>query len=343
MIFKSDCNARYRLPIVVCGLLIFLLTFWFLFGSLSRSKESTYLYIDADDTVDSVCVKLRPYAHKVAWNGFSTLARHLGLGSHLRPGRYVIEPGEGAVKLFRRIRSGSQSPVRLIIPSVRTVDRLAGYLGKTLMVDSVDWLAALTNPDTCRAYERDTATMIAMFLPNTYEVYWTTSINQLLQRMQRESDAFWTDVRRDKAAQLNLTPDQVITLASIVDEETNAQAEKPAVAGMYYNRLQQGMPLQADPTVKFALKNFEARRVYRNMLSADSPYNTYRYAGLPPGPIRIPTLAGIDAVLNLEHHDYLYMCASPTFDGTHRFARTYAEHQINARAYTNALNDRGIH
>lgn len=342
MFWKSDCTTLYRIPIIGCGILILLLTALFLFGSLSRQEQTSYLYIDNDDTVDSVCVKLRPMAHKVAWNGFCTMARHMGLGRHLHPGRYAIEPGEGAITLFRRVRSGRQTPLRLTLPCVRTIDRLAGVLGKNLMIDSLQWLEALSNIDTCRAYHRDSATMIAMFLPNTYEVYWTTSIHQFLQRMQRESDSYWNEQRKQLAEHLNLTPDQVITLASIVDEETNATSEKPAVAGMYYNRLHQGMPLQADPTVKFALKNFEARRVYHSMLTADSPYNTYRYRGLPPGPIRIPTLSGIEAVLNLQHHDYLYMCASPAFDGTHRFARTYAEHQQNARAYTQALNQRGI-
>lgn len=160
--------------------------------------------------------------------------------------------------------------------------------------------------------------------------------------MKKESDSFWNAERRGKAQAIGLTPVQVITLASIVDEETASDQEKPMVAGMYYNRLKTDMPLQADPTVKFALGDFSLKRIYNYMLSFNSPFNTYKNKGLPPGPIRIPTIAGIEAVLNLTHHDYLYMCAKEDFGGTHNFARTYAEHLQNAAKYSQALNKKGI-
>jgi UPF0755 protein len=184
--------------------------------------------------------------------------------------------------------------------------------------------------------------MACIFIPETYEVYWTIGVEQLMERMKKESKFFWNAERTRKAKALGLTPDQVITIASIVDEETANNTEKPMIAGMYYNRYRKGMPLQADPTVKFALQDFEIKRIYNNMLDVDSPYNTYKNEGLPPGPIRIPSVAGIDAVLNLVKHNYLYMCAKEDFSGTHNFATTYDEHLKNAAKYSRALNARGI-
>ena len=181
-----------------------------------------------------------------------------------------------------------------------------------------------------------------MFVPNTYDVYWNMSIDELLQRMQKEHDRFWKGDREAKAAEMQMTPIEVCTLASIIDEETSNNAEKPMIAGMYLNRLKEGMPLQADPTIKFALKQFELKRIYNKLLNTESPYNTYRNEGLPPGPIKIASIKGIDAVLNYTSHDYLYMCAKEDFSGTHNFARTYQEHLKNADKYTKALNERGI-
>ncbi|MDE6646831.1 MAG: endolytic transglycosylase MltG, partial [Prevotella sp.] len=201
---------------------------------------------------------------------------------------------------------------------------------------------ALYNEETCQWLGYDTCTISAMFVPNTYDVYWNMSVDELLTRMQKEHDRFWQGDREAKAAQMQLTPIEVATLASIIDEETANNAEKPMIAGMYLNRLQQGMPLQADPTIKFALKQFELKRIYNKLLTTDSPYNTYRNTGLPPGPIKIASIKGIDAVLNHVNHDYLYMCAKEDFSGTHNFARTYQEHLKNAAKYTKALNQRGI-
>jgi UPF0755 protein len=242
-----------------------------------------------------------------------------------------------------------QAPVDLTVPSVRTMDKLASELSEKLMLDSTAILHALTDEATCRKYGYDTTTIACMFIPNTYDMYWNISLDNLLERMQKESKKFWNFERTQKAKEMNLTPVQVITLASIIDEETANDKEKPMIAGMYYNRLMyrdakypQGMPLQADPTIKFAWKRFDLHRIYNNLLFIKSPYNTYKNPGLPPGPIRIPSVAGIDAVLNRVHHDYLYMCAKEDFSGTHNFARTYDEHKQNAAKYAKALNERGI-
>ena len=181
-----------------------------------------------------------------------------------------------------------------------------------------------------------------MFIPNTYDIYWNVSIDGLLERMKKEHDRFWNADRTAKATKLNMTSDEVSTLASIIDEETANNAEKPMIAGMYINRLKENMPLQADPTIKFALKDFAIKRIYNKLLKVDSPYNTYVHEGLPPGPIKIASIKGIDAVLNYVEHDYLYMCAKEDFSGTHNFAKTYTEHLKNAAKYSKALNDRGI-
>ena len=335
-------SRGYAVPIVVCLLAILALAYYYLFTPMSRMDETVYVCIDDDDDVDSVFAKMQAVASKHGIAAFQTLARHTSYHDNIRTGRYEVATDDGTLTVFRRMKNGMQTPVNLTIPSVRTMDRLAAVLGQRLMLDSLTIAEALTDDSVCRQYGFDTLTIACLFVPNTYDVYWNTSLDAFLERMKKEHDSFWNDERQKKAKAMNLSEVEVTTLASIVDEETNDDGEKPMIAGMYYNRLRQQMPLQADPTVKFALRDFGARRIYEKMLRADSPYNTYRYAGLPPGPIRIPSVAGIDAVLNYARHDYLYMCAKEDFSGTHNFARTYAEHLANAAKYSAALNARGI-
>ena len=315
---KKKNQKQYLVPAVLFLLVIFGVTYYYLFSSLSNKKETTYIYIDEDDNIDSVTTKLSAIAHKQPLFAYSTLARHSNYEEKIRTGRYAIEPGDGAFTVFRHLKNGMQTPLSLTIPCVRTIDRLSVELGKKLMLDSIDLYNTLTDPAVCQKYGYDTATIISMFIPNTYDIYWNVSMDNFLDRMKRECDNFWNINRQGKAKQMGLSPVQVTTLASIIDEETANNEEKPMIAGMYLNRLKQQMPLQADP------------------------YNTYKYAGLPPGPIRIPTVAGIDAVLNHVEHDYLYMCAKEDFSGTHNFARTYQEHLQNAARYSKALNERGI-
>ena len=323
-------------------LLIAGFTYCYLFSGLSKSAKTEYVYIDSDDTQDSVFSKIHPIANAIPMSGFSTLARHSGYADHIRTGRYAIHPGEGALMVFRHLKNGQQTPVSLTIPEVRTIDRLAGALARKLMLDSADVAIHLSDSAYCARWGYDTASVAALFVPNTYDIYWNVGLDRLMERMEKENQKFWNDERRGKAEAMGMTPVEVATMASIIDEETANNAEKPMIAGMYYNRLKAGMPLQADPTIKFALKDFALRRIYHKLLYIDSPYNTYRYEGLPPGPIKIASIAGIDAVLNHVDHDYLYMCAKEDFSGTHNFARTYQEHLQNAARYTKALNERGI-
>ena len=349
IVMKYGLKKKFCYSGVACIVLIASMLYYFFFTSFSKLGSTQYVYIDADDNVDSVCHKLRPWAHGHSMNAFTTLIRHGNYEENIRTGRYAIEPGRGALTVFRHLKNGMQAPVRLTIPPIRTKDRLAAVMSEKLMMDSLSLLKALNNQDVCRKLGYDTATVICMFIPNTYEVYWNIPIESFFERMKTECNRFWTEERQRRADAMGLSREEVVTLASIVDEETADDKEKPMIAGMYYNRLKlrsnqypKGMPLQADPTVKFAWKRFEVKRIYLNMLLIDSPYNTYRYAGLPPGPIRIPTVAGIDAVLNHVQHDYLYMRAKEDFSGTHNFARTFAEHQENAKRYAIALNRRGI-
>lgn len=317
-------------------------SYYFFMTTFSASSETHYVYVDDDDTIDSVLTKLRPVATEHGLTGFSTLIRHTDYATRPRTGRYAIEPGEKTLAVMKKMKNGQQVAIMLTVPESRTMEKLAAALGRKLMIDSVEIAAALTDNDYCQRWGYDTCTIAALFVPNTYEIYWNTTLDRLMERMVKEHAAFWNDDRLAKAEAIGLTPNEVCTLASIVDEETANTAEKPMIAGMYINRLHTDMPLQADPTVKFAMKNFALRRIYRDMLLFDSPYNTYRNAGLPPGPIKIASIKGIEAVLNHVKHDFLYMCAKEDFSGTHNFAVTYNEHLRNAARYAAALNRRGI-
>lgn len=339
----NQVNAkRYVITTVVCLLVIVSMIFIYFFTSMSSTGKAEYIYIDRDDNIDSVYAKLEPISEQSPLKGFKTLARHLDYTENIRTGRYKIMPDECAVTVLKHLKSGMQDPMKLIVPSTRTVEDLASKLSRKLMIDSLEIISMLKDSAICAKYGYNENTIISMFIPNTYNVYWDVSAEKFFERMQRESNTFWNFSRKTKAEKLNLTPVEVMTLASIVDEETANNGEKPMIAGMYYNRLNQEMPLQADPTIKFAIKDFSIKRIYHKMLTIDSPYNTYKNTGLPPGPIRIPTIAGIDAVLNMVRHDYVYMCAKEDFSGTHNFAETYEEHKKNARKYSEALNKKGI-
>ena len=336
-------DSRTYLYVAAAGLVLIVgLMAYYAFSSVSKVEDTQYIYIDEDDTQDSVIAKISPTAHTAGLTALSTLLRHSDYNKNVRTGRYAVNAGEGAVTLFRRLKNGQQTSLNLTIPEARTMERLAALLSKRLMLDSATIANALLSQETCQRYGYDTSTIAALFVPNTYDVYWNMSIDGLLERMQKEHDRFWQGDREQKAAQLQLTPIEVCTLASIIDEETANNPEKPMIAGMYLNRLKTDMPLQADPTIKFALKQFELKRIWQKLLTIDSPYNTYKNAGLPPGPIKVASIKGIDAVLNHVEHDYLYMCAKEDFSGTHNFARTYKEHLQNAARYTKALNERGI-
>lgn len=339
---RPKIHNKYIMPIFGCLLAVLCIIYYYFFSSMSVDSDTHYIYIDNDDTVDSVYTKLSSVSNSHAMTGFRILSEMSSYSNNIRSGCYEIKGSNGSLSVFRKLKNGLQTPIRLTVPSVRTVERLAGSIAKKMMTDSITLLKAMTDTATCRKYGYTPETIVCMFIPNTYDIYWNASTENIMERMKKESDKFWNSERTGKAAAMGLSKNQVITLASIVDEETSNNGEKPMIAGMYYNRLKKDMPLQADPTIKFALKQFGLKRIYNNMLHTDSPYNTYKNTGLPPGPIRIPSVEGIDAVLDYVHHDYLYMCAKEDFSGTHNFAKTYQEHLQNAAKYSKALNERGI-
>ena len=270
---------------------------------------------------------------------FLRAARLMKLEEHFRPGLYRFSPGMGNKAIVRSLQKGWQKPFRLVIPGYfRSLDRFAEFLGEQLEAGTDDFSQALHDSGKAEAYGFTPETFLGMFIPNTYEVWWTVSPDELLKRMHQEYLAFWTPERDAKAAALGLTRQEVSTLASIVIEESKYEPELPRIAGVYINRLRRDMPLQADPTVIYAVGDPSLKRVLNKHLETDSPYNTYKYKGLPPGPITMPPVVAIDAVLNYEHHDYLYFCANDSFDGRHAFARTLSAHNENARRYQRALS-----
>lgn len=342
MSIKSLSQKKYFILACACLFGAAGLVYYYLFAPMSAAQSTQYIYIDNDDNVDSVCTKIEEISNGHGITAFRTLVRHTSYAENIRTGRYEVTTSNGAFTVFRKLKNGLQTPVNLTIPSVRTIDKLAENVSNKMEFSKEELLEALSNDSICKKYGYNTQTIACMFIPETYSIYWNTSVEKFLDKMNKESIRFWNFERKNKAKAMGLNEVQVITLASIVDEETANDTEKPMIAGMYYNRLKTDMPLQADPTVKFALGKFELKRIYHDMLQTESPYNTYKYKGLPPGPIRIPSVAGIEAVLNHVHHDYLYMCAKEDFSGTHNFAKTYAEHKQNAAKYTKALNERGI-
>lgn len=327
------------------GLLAFLAFLFFcylFFSEVNTTGASIRINIDKDDTADSVYNKINRQAMPRLMWGTKLTATLLNYKQNIHPGSYLVTKGTGALMLVRKLRGGHQDPVKLVIPVVHTLNNLASRLAENIEADSAALVQTFQRKELQTELNVTNETIACLFIPNTYEVYWTVTPEELLKRMKREHDAFWTEEKIRKAANAGLSADEAYTLASIVEQETANEAERPLIAGMYINRLRQGMKLQADPTVKFALKDFALRRIMHNHLTVDSPYNTYKHEGLPIGPICIPSLNAINAVLNYSHHDYLYMCAKEDFSGTHNFAKSYTEHLANAKKYVEALNARGI-
>lgn len=274
---------------------------------------------------------------------FAACARLTGYASSPKAGKYRLEPGWSNLRILVQLIRGDQEPVRLTINNVRTLEELCGRMSRRIEPDSGTLLLALQSPeliDAAIGLQADSA--LCLFIPNTYEVWWTITPDELARRMWQENRKFWEGDRLAKASALGLTPTQVYILASIVEKETLVKSEKPTIAGVYLNRLRTGMPLQADPTVVFALRGFQRERVLFEDLTYDSPYNTYLYSGLPPGPICMPEIGSIDAVLNAENHEYLFFCARADNSGAHVFATTLREHARNAQRFRKWLNERGI-
>lgn len=307
-----------------------------------KTGEKAFLCIPDSSSFEDVVSILEKEVTVGNTTAFKQVAGLLQYGSRIRPGRYELKSGMNNFQLVRILRSGRQTPVQLSFNNIRTKEQLAGRLGSQLMADSTSILNLLNDTEFLSTYNLNPNTSVSLFIPNTYEVFWNTNAKKLFERMEKEHKTFWTDERKAKAAAIPFTQSEVSTLASIVEEETNNKTDRPMVAGLYINRLRLKMPLQADPTVKFALGDFSIKRILFGHLRTESPYNTYKNIGLPPGPIRVATPNAIDAVLNYSHHNYIYMCASETLNGEHKFAITWEEHLKNANKYRKGLNERKI-
>ena len=301
------------------------------------TSETVYIYLTHDDNAASTIEKIQEAVPGTNTKGFAILAKHNNYDSHKRSGKYAINNGDTMSDIYNRIVSRQQTPVRITIPATRDIQQAIGAISRQLMADSAE-IAQYTHPVTMSCFGVNEPNIPAFFIPDTYEVYWDISAEDLVEKISSWNRQFWNEERKAKAAAAGLTPAEVSTLASIVDEETANTSEMPTVAGLYINRLKRGMLLQADPTVKYALGDPTRKRILIKDLEVESPYNTYKHKGLPPGPIRIPTKQALESVLNYEKHNYLYMCAKEDFSGTHNFAKTLSEHNANARKYQQALN-----
>lgn len=344
----SNTKSLKRVVLLVLSVFFLLLLIgggigaYFLFIPNFTPQQTSYIYIYPDKDFENVCVQLEDSANCKNITTFKEVAKYLKYPEKMRTGRYAVKPGMNNLDLIRDLRNGNQVPVRVTFNNIRIKDELAVRLSEQLMIQSNDLLDIMNDNAYVESLGFTPQTIKAMFIPNTYEIYWNVSAEQFMQRMKREYDSFWTASRRDKADKIGISPVQVSILASIVEEESAVADEYPIIAGLYINRLHKGIPLQADPTVKYALGNFAIQRVLFEHLKIDSPYNTYLNEGLPPGPIRIPSIRGIDAVLNYKKHNFLYMCAKEDLSGRHNFAVTLAEHNRNANRYRAALNQLGI-
>ncbi len=339
--------VRWILLLVLTGLIIGVIvggyTYRLFFApavTVRNEKGVTYLYIPTGATFERVVHDLCEQGIVRDCKAFKWLARQMNYHRHVHPGRYRIEEGMTYPELIRMLRAGQQEPLKLRWTRFRLKEEIAGFFGRHLEADSADIIRLMNDSVFLARYGLTPHTVLAIFIPNTYEFLWNTSAAELIDRMHREYERFWNEERRRKAEQLGLTPMQVMILASIVEEETYRNSEKPIIAGVYLNRLRRGMPLQADPTVRYALKDFSIRRITFNMLKVNSPYNTYRHKGLPPGPINTPSIASIEAVLNAQKHDYLFFCARPDGSGYHDFSRTFQEHLRCAMRWRSYLNQK---
>lgn len=306
-------------------------------------EEPAYIYIDNEKNFEDVIKQLQEKAGLPSEKLFRLIAERMNYIDNIKTGRYAVKDGMTMPELIRTLRSGNQTPVNLTFNNIRTKEALAGRISQQLMLDSITLIDALNDSATVSALGFDTHTIPAMFIPNTYQVYWDTGVSNFLSRMKREYNVFWNDNRKAMAEKTGLSPIQISILASIVEEEATYVEEYSTIAGLYLNRLRKGIKLEADPTIKFAIGDFSLQRILFEHLTVDSPYNTYKHTGLPPGPIRIPSIKAIDSTLNPTKHNYLYMCAKEDLSGKHNFAENFAQHAINAARYRNALNKKGIY
>ncbi|MES2062480.1 MAG: endolytic transglycosylase MltG [Bacteroidota bacterium] len=310
------------------------------FGPNVTDKQE-YLYIKTGSTLDDVYKTISEQGIVKDSTSFLQSAQSMKYVK-VKPGKYRLKSGMSNRNFINMLKSGNQEPVTLAFHNIRLKDQFAGFVSKKIEADSVSILRLLDSAKFAEQYGFTADNIYTVFIPNSYQLYWNTSAEKLFARMYANYQKFWTPERKQKAEALKLTPQEVSVLASIVDAEALHDDEMPTIAGLYLNRLNKGMKLQSDPTVIFAVNDYTIKRVLNRDLLTNSPYNTYMYKGLPPGPIMMPSVNAINSVLDYKKTDYLYMCAKADFSGNHAFATNEADHRVNAKAFQQALNDRNI-
>jgi UPF0755 protein len=345
---KSNLKILILLGAVVLGLTIGVLYYFYdeLYANnvnLPAGQEG-FIYIPTGSSHNDVIYQVAKSGYINDMQTLQRAMRRLSYGGKIYPGRFKVTRGMSNKQIVRILASNMQTPVDMVIPSVRTRERLVGAIAKQIEPDSISLLLSLKNEDVAKKYGFNTENFSCMFIPNSYQMYWNINLNSFLDRMNKEWEAFWSSNNREsKLKKVGLSRTEAVILASIICEETNMYDEMPTIAGVYINRLRKGMRLQADPTVRFAVGDFSMRRVLTVHTKISNPYNTYRVHGLPPGPICIPNTRVIDAVLNFEKHNYLYFCAKADFSGYHSFAKTYGRHLELSQEYQRALNQMQVY
>lgn len=312
-------------------------------NTASGEKKTITIKIPTGSTFDDVIDILKTNNALKNYQTFGVVSRMKGYDKKVRGGNYVLRAGMGNRAIVNLLKGGLQTPVQLVIYNIRTREEFAALVGRTLELDSVEVFSRISNPAFTKTYDTDTHNILSRFIVDNYEFYWNVSPEKFFAKMNEAYISFWNPQRLAKAEALGYTPAQITTLASIVEKEVIFDKEMPIVAGVYLNRLRIGMPLQADPTLVFARRDFDARRVTSYHKEYDTPFNTYKYAGLPPGPICMPRKKSIDAVLNAEPHSYLYFCANPDMSGYSIFSATYEDQMRVAASYRKKLDAMNIH
>ncbi|NND94258.1 MAG: endolytic transglycosylase MltG [Flavobacteriales bacterium] len=312
--------------------------------NVSIDSGEIEFFIYHEDTYEGVEAKLIQLGIIDNIDSFIWVAEKKSYPDLVKPGRYILKDGMSNNDLVDLLRAGKQIPLNVSFNNVRNLPQLAGRLSQKLEADSIDFLSVLTSDELIEKYGFERETFISMFIPNTYEMYWTITPEAFVKRMASEFKKFWNDSRIAKAKALGLSQSEIVTIASIVQAEQSLRPEEwPTIAGLYLNRVKRGMKLESDPTVIFAVGDFGIRRVLNKHLKVDSPYNTYKVKGLPPGPIRMPDVAAVDAVLSAEDHDYIFMCAKADLSGYHHFSETLRQHNRYAREYRRTMNNSRIY
>ena len=306
------------------------------------TAKKAYLYIHTNASYADVYNTIKDKGIVNDTASFNAAAISMNYVSRVKPGKYRLHEGMTNRRLINMLASGAQEPVQLSFHNLRLKEEFAGFVSKKIEPDSVSLLRLLDSTQFLAEYGFTPDNVYTMFIPNTYQLYWNNTPEKFFKRMNSNYTSFWNSERKQEAADLKLSPIEVTILASIVDAEALHDDEMPTIAGLYLNRLKKGMKLESDPTVIFAVHDFTIRRVLNKYLSYNSPYNTYLHTGLPPGPVMMPSVNAIDAVLNYHKSDYIYMCAKEDFSGYHNFATNHADHMINAHKFQQALNERNI-